>query len=435
MFETFPFLLGAILNYQEYFSLISMLIFFAFAILFYILYYIFKCLEDYFIMQKILYEIHKDGHNEDNSQPFLPDSVISNEKFKLNGRYIENSKKNLKMNSQQEFFSNYSYQKSKLVKTLFWIAYFWGLVCWICLSFTPICWSAFGKLSIPVTIFILLFLYYVRFFSDVMDFRPKNMKLLKNRDNENFFLFNLKWFARINIVTCRRYKFFYIGANVLIIFSSIFLPFLFQNSCITFHNPSIGFLLGETDFSTKLTRQSLSERCPEGAPCHIYVTLPENATNSVFLNFHTNQKHENTEVLYDEYDYYHEHKTLRNRVKVKRFDPELEPTGSRYVYSSLITDLKAKNSYAFGIFYDNTYQSIKIYNTLPNFITDNDTVVFVNGGDVGSSASVQALTNSLITQLPNVLFIGYLLLKLNFFIFLQIMKIIMIYFKLYSEET
>ena len=410
MFDTFPFLLGGKLNYHQYFSLISMLIFFAFALAFYILYYIFKKLEDYFTMKKLLSGLSREDHSEDPSEPILPEKVLVSDKIKLTGRFKENNNRegyDLD-NQKQEAFGSATYQKSKLIKFLFWISYFWSLLCVICISFTPICWSAFGKSPIAGAVFILLFIYYARFISDIMEFRPNSVKNLKNKENENSIKFNLKKFARINIVTFRRYKIFYICANVLIIFFSIFLPFLFENTCVSFHNSPIGFRLGNADLSTKLTRQtSENEKCPSGPPCHIYATLPENATNAVFLNFHVNQRHGNIQVFNDSLDHYSIQKTLRYQIKIKRFDPELESIGSRYVYSALITGLQPNSSYAFGIFYDGTFQSIKIYYTMPEKITGNDSLVFVNGGDVGSSDDVRSIANSFTTQMPNVVFIGY----------------------------
>lgn len=361
-------------------------------------------------MRKLLQGMKKDEHIEDPSQPILPESIVSSDKFKFTGRHVDfNSKDNNNYQSEpkQETFGNATYQRSKMVKTLYWIAYFFKLLCTICLSFTPLCWSAFGKLPIAAAIFLLLFIYYFRFLCDVMEFRPNSVKQLKNKDNENVFLFNLKKFARINIVTCRRYKIFYICANVLIIFFSIFLPFLFENSCVTFHNPKIGFSLGSADLSTKITRQtSENEKCPAGVPCHVYATLPENTTNSVFLNFHTNQKHGDAQVFNDSLDHYLVQKTLRYKINVKRFDPELESIGSRYVYSALITDLQPNSSYVFGIFYDNTYQTIKFYNTMPEYLNNSNSIAFANGGDVGSSDIVQSIANGLIPHLPNIVFIG-----------------------------
>jgi len=411
MFDTFPFLLGKSLNYHQYFSLISMLILFAFALVFYILYLIFKRLEEYFTMRKLLTGLNREDHLEDSSQPILPESLPnSNDKFKLAGRSNKDGSNRdvFPIDNPQEAFGNVTYQKSKLIKVLYWIAYFWNLLSLICLSFTPLCWSAFGKLPIAGAIFLLLFIYYYRFFYDVMEFRPNSVKNMKNKDHENCFKFHMKQFARINIVTCRRYKIFYIGANVLIIFFAIFLPFLFQNTCVTFHNPIIGWKIGNADLSTKITRQtSLNTKCPAGPPCHVYATLPENATNAVFLNFHTNQKHDNVEVFNDTMDHYTIQKTLRYQIKVNRYDPELEPIGSRYVYSALITNLQPNTSYAFGIFYDGNYQSIKSYYTMPASIMGNDSVVFANGGDVGSSSTVQDIANSLVSYMPNVVFVGY----------------------------
>ena len=408
MFDSFPFLLGKKLNYHQYLSLISMLIFFAFALGFYILYRIFKQLEEYFTMRKLLSGLNKDDKFEDPSQPILPESIpTSNDKFKLGGRYNKEGSKDLYPSENQEAFGNATYQKSKLVKTLYWVSYFFSLLSMIFLSFTPLCWSAFGKLPIAAAVFLLLFIYYLRFFNDVMEFRPNSVKNLKNKDHENPIKFQLKYFARINIVTFRRYKIFYICANILIIFFAIFLPFLFQNTCVTFHNPVIGWKIGSADVSTKITRQTaLDDRCPAGVPCHVYVTLPENATNAVFLNFHTNQKHTNAQVFNDTKEHYQVLKTLRYPVPVKRFDPELEPKGSRYVYSALINNLQPNNSYAFGIFYDGTYQVIKFYYTMPESIVGNESLVFVNGGDVGSSNTVQDIANNFVSYMPNILFVG-----------------------------
>lgn len=350
MFEAFPLLEGKSLNYSQYYALIAMLVFFAFSLLFFIISRIFKYLENlqtrYFIMKQAQNPLadfpEEKNYNEANFLN-IEESKSKDEIF-LTGRmkYSKNEKP-LERVEKKLIFGSPIYRKSLRIKVLYWIAYGFSIISLAILSFTPICWSAFDYLPIPAAIFMMLFLYYLRFFMDIYDFvgpRPQQ---------GNFFTKRVREFLRINYLGFRNFMIFYIIANVFIIFFSVFLPLLFENTCVSQLNPQVGFRFGSWDVSTRLTRQSSeNKKCPSGKPCHIYATLPPDAENSVFINLHTSTIYNEVYVYYDFFEYFKINQSFRYKSLASTFAPELEKVGERNVHSALLRNLVPNTTYAIG---------------------------------------------------------------------------------------
>lgn len=53
-----------------------------------------------------------------------------------------------------------------------------------------------------------------------------------------------------------------------------------------------------------LRQFELSPACPEGKPCHLYATLPEDAAHAVFINVQTAKNVKNLTVFYDTLEFY-----------------------------------------------------------------------------------------------------------------------------------
>lgn len=194
----------------------------------------------------------------------------------------------------------------------------------------------------------------------------------------------------------------------MIIFWSIFIPFFFENTCISLFNPPIGFYIsGYIDISTKFTRHiSENDKCPPGPPCHFYATLPENSTTSVFINVHTNTKYNDVIFKYDEKSFHENYKTFQYNVTPSKYVPVLESRGERHVFSGLINNLKPNTEYIIGVFYGDEVQETKVYKTLPDVLGENDTLTIINGGDVGSASEAEVVTKSIIQTKPRAIFIG-----------------------------
>ena len=97
---------------------------------------------------------------------------------------------------------------------------------------------------------------------------------------------------------------------VLTILFSIAVPIYLMDTCITFFHEDIGFsivhgdLAISTGFSRRFGLHRLHEICPVGPPCHIYATIPEDATHAAFINIHTNKAVKSILVYFDTEEYY-----------------------------------------------------------------------------------------------------------------------------------
>ena len=165
-------------------------------------------------------------------------------------------------------------------------------------------------------------------------------------------------------------------------------PVIFGGICqiqATFENGVSGFI-----FSTSLTREyTLPEACPVGPPCHVYATLPENASDSVFINFHTNIKHPHAVVCYNTSI------TSSTKRELEQRDPAdiciqthvndfkaVEWIGQRLVHSVYLFDLTPDTIYRINIYYDGTLQKEEIYQTLP-LNSSQRKISIITGGDAG----------------------------------------------------
>ena len=413
VFDGVPFLEGRYLNYAQYFALLTMIAMFIFSIIFFLLWLFAKWLRDYFKRRDLIAsmkvaELNNPLLNDASSEVIM--KAISTNRLKNELDYNKNEEKEFNMMINRDMETDlYENSHSTLkVKIMTWIAYVLSLISLIFLSFSPISWSALNQISIALPIFIMLILYYIRFFIDVYDFVPQAKKKLSSNSDENIFKRKLKNFVRINILAFRNKKIFFITSNVLIIFFSIFIPFFFENTCISLFNPPIGFYFADyIDISTKITRQiTEGYKCPAGPPCHVYATLPENATTGVFINFHTNTDYDSASVFWDELPFYQHFGVLKYSAEAQKHIPELENRGARHVFSALIDNMTANTSYAIGIKYDGQYQTIKFYNTFPDYMGDNDNLVIINAGDASSSDAAKQMTHNMIKYKPSAIFVG-----------------------------
>lgn len=69
---------------------------------------------------------------------------------------------------------------------------------------------------------------------------------------------------------------------------SVFLVVATKGACVSYYNDNYGFKVGrDIRISTEFTRIiELEQLCKEGIVCHLYPTLPEDASTSVFFNAH-----------------------------------------------------------------------------------------------------------------------------------------------------
>jgi hypothetical protein len=74
--------------------------------------------------------------------------------------------------------------------------------------------------------------------------------------------------------------------------ASVFLVVLTKGGCVCFYNHKYGISIDDdVQVSTEFTRlNSLGVPCPEGQICHLYATVPEDTSTSVFFNVHAGVK-------------------------------------------------------------------------------------------------------------------------------------------------
>ena len=140
----------------------------------------------------------------------------------------------------------------------------------------------------------------------------------------------------------------------------------------------------------------------------MYATVPEDTTTAVFINVHTSQEKGDIQIDYDTQEYYNENKKFRNMVQPTKFEFNVETRGNRNVWSALIQNLTPDTAYSVGVFYDNIYQAVKVYKTLPDKLPPAGSPEFImaNGGDTGATKTARAITNNLIPYSPRIILVG-----------------------------
>lgn len=88
------------------------------------------------------------------------------------------------------------------------------------------------------------------------------------------------------------YKVYGIGLMIIIFITyGTTLTIFTSGICLASHNQSLeGTTFGRFQMSTAYQRMTFDSTCPENkVPCLIYLTLPENSVNEMFVNFHINK--------------------------------------------------------------------------------------------------------------------------------------------------
>jgi hypothetical protein len=69
---------------------------------------------------------------------------------------------------------------------------------------------------------------------------------------------------------------------------SVFLVVATKGVCVCFYNNKYGFKIDDdVEISSEFTRlNSISTICPDSTICHLYATVPEDASTAVFFNAH-----------------------------------------------------------------------------------------------------------------------------------------------------
>lgn len=189
--------------------------------------------------------------------------------------------------------------------------------------------------------------------------------------------------------------------------ASIGLPIIFNNFCASAYQDYVGPIFGTASLSTQLTRFfQLSKACPPGPPCHLYATLPEDASTSVFINAHTDESYEVITIFYDLESSYNNTSRLRYSKDSVSFEiTGMESDGKRRVHSFYLNNLQPDSRYYFQIYYDEEVQASNYYQTLPGEDNPRDMVI-IQGGDMGDTSASRQVTIATGQLNPDVIILG-----------------------------
>ncbi|CAI2361334.1 unnamed protein product [Moneuplotes crassus] len=163
---------------------------------------------------------------------------------------------------------------------------------------------------------------------------------------------------------------------------------------------------GEGHLSSAYTRSHMPSTCPvDETPCLLYVTLPENSLNEVFINFHVNV--ESCEgsctptLLWKEYttglDLQDSSNWNKFTINASDYESPKNEYSKRYIYTAYMKSLKPNTRYVFQITSSSwKSQTAKTY-VYKTF--DESKIVIVDGGDVGNSHITETMNKNTVSKI------------------------------------
>eukprot|EP00330_Aristerostoma_sp_ATCC50986_P002187 CAMPEP_0114588298 /NCGR_PEP_ID=MMETSP0125-20121206/11032_1 /TAXON_ID=485358 ORGANISM="Aristerostoma sp., Strain ATCC 50986" /NCGR_SAMPLE_ID=MMETSP0125 /ASSEMBLY_ACC=CAM_ASM_000245 /LENGTH=512 /DNA_ID=CAMNT_0001784617 /DNA_START=164 /DNA_END=1702 /DNA_ORIENTATION=- len=273
------------------------------------------------------------------------------------------------------------------------------------MTFIP--FSAFGEVSVVLTIFLSLFIYS----GSILLWIALNISSKKDKIEEELETTVPKINFQEKVKLSFKRRPYAMGTMIVSsLFLSFFVPLTTSGACMNFYNKNYGWQFYEmSSVSSKFMRKFTipNDVCPPGKPCHVYATLPEDTATQVFFNVHTSYDVDNITLNYDTLNNYNNSGKLAftaySNMSTK-YDFDNEEQGKRTVHVVLLTGLEPATTYEIQIVYDNKTQFNSTYRTLPN---DPDTpLTIAMGGDVGSESIAQAVTAALYDYNPDVAIVG-----------------------------
>lgn len=265
-------------------------------------------------------------------------------------------------------------------------------------ALTPVGLSFFGVLLTPLVAAILMLA--ILFIKTRSGYHAKVKKLYQTLRQTNTI-------AYAEEVTSARssYRFKLLGFAILSLVSS----YALSGGCVAIYEDFVGLRIESLNLSLSSTLSryfQLQDACPPGPPCHVYATLPEDATTAVFINAHTNVEHENVVITYDTKDHFTATRQLRYNVNANTMKLDyLEQRGRRAVHSALVDQLTPETTYVMQIIYDDKVHYTFDYVTLPGKDSQKN-IVIATGGDLGDRDVAQRITFQAGAVGPDLIVIG-----------------------------
>jgi len=272
------------------------------------------------------------------------------------------------------------------------------------ISVIPAVFYGLHILAIGSTIFAILFYYALVIL--LLGIRWSRRRKIKVDDAEGHI--NINRTNRIRLLMQTHKVTFGLLCALAVVFSFA-IPLALRDSCICIFSKDhgISILNGTAVFSTNLIRSfTVEKQCKEGAPCHVYATLPSNTSSSVFINVHTHIDVDAVKIEYDTLENYEKTGKLLFSADSYTYKLDIEERGKRAVHTALLKELEAHTVYYYQVVYDNQAYYNSTYRTLPKEGA-HEPVLMVLGGDVGSSDIGVSVTASLEkVGVPDILVVG-----------------------------
>jgi hypothetical protein len=194
-----------------------------------------------------------------------------------------------------------------------------------------------------------------------------------------------------------------VGLLILWLGVCVFAVIATKGACLCYFTQDYGFKVEkDLTLSTEFTRQSsLQQVCPDLDICHLYATLPEDGSSSVFFNIHSGTSLPNLTLALKL-----DSSTVDQQVSSSPYKLEnVDWIGQRYVHSLLFKNLKPDTLYSLSV-YDPKGLLLKEinYRTLPG--PDADRLRIAAGGDLGMNDQGRLMTSYLQDFDPHVIILG-----------------------------
>lgn len=199
-----------------------------------------------------------------------------------------------------------------------------------------------------------------------------------------------------------KHKFLFVFVCALVVSYSIVIPLATAGSCVAFYNElTPGPRFGSLQWNTRMSRSYQPPACPPGPPCHVYLTVAENVSSSVYVNVQTHTSVQSVSVSYSRSNFTLPSGEPNVTVQMVRFSiPGLEPHGDRAVHSVLLKGLDPNSTYYFLVQDDPTMRKFR---TGP---IDLEPYVFVSGGDAGNTPAAVRTTERAVQSEPLFIVVG-----------------------------
>lgn len=388
MFENTPLLKGNYLTYAEYSALYQTSMALGLSFMFFIASYFWKLTHNY-----IRIKLNKRLYHE-KSQTFYDGEkgIISHNYIKSGHAVHTTPSQRLKI-----FLLKHIYRSlllDRMPAFLSWIG-------WIGLASSPSQIFSMGLISNATSVCITFSVLFYRIIAS----ESLERKMSKEKDLKKESIFYPLRCLKLAVLNKRKS----VGIKTLLaLLLAIFVNLLFENTCIAIYSDSLGIHINPVvSINTKFTRFfQIPQACPPGPPCHIYTTVPEDASKAVFLNIHTSVEVDSLFIKYGklvDYNSNHETPMMKKESTAHKVD-YIESKADRMVHTVLLEDLESNTYYKLLIYYDGRLQAERTYLSPPG--PDDGEMKIIFGGDIGPSFKTDQMNQIISEHKPNALFLG-----------------------------